>query len=61
MDPFAVRVEGAITQEGFRESEPVVVMVPPSRPAPAETEVTEPPVPETHSKPLRQAELAARY
>jgi hypothetical protein len=56
MVPFAVKTEGAITQAEFRETVPVVVIVPPKRPVPAVIEVTvpEPPPPAAHLSPSAQ-------
>jgi hypothetical protein len=46
IDPFAVRVEGAITQAAFSAIVPVEVIVPPVKPVPAVTEVTVPAPPD---------------
>jgi hypothetical protein len=57
MAPFAVKIEGAITQAEFRETVPVVVIVPPKRPVPAVIEVTvpdPPPPPAAHLIPSAQ-------
>ncbi len=61
IEPLAVRIEAATTQEKSRASTPELVMVPPVRPVPALTAVTVPLVAVTQFKPLAQAELAARY